>query len=108
MSPPFLTVFSDVRRQGPWRLRFQDGRLSCRGLVTVWSNSKRAFLGLTLETTREDILLGLIRGNSAYQEQHIKEVSGLVKLGRKVMTTGGGSKIRNFLESKTTLDGQQS
>jgi sugar (pentulose or hexulose) kinase len=59
---------------------------------------KAGLSGLTLETTREHILLGLIKGNSIYQGQHIKEVASLVKLGRKVMTTGGGSKIRNFLE----------
>ena len=28
---------------------------------------KASFSGLTLETTREDLLLGLIRGNSLYQ-----------------------------------------
>jgi sugar (pentulose or hexulose) kinase len=61
---------------------------------------KASLSGLTLETTREHILLGLIKGNSIYQGQHIKEVASLVKLGRKVMTTGGGSKIRNFLKVK--------
>jgi len=61
---------------------------------------KASLSGLTLETTREHILLGLIKGNSIYQGQHIKEVASLVKLGRKVMATGGGSKIRNFLKVK--------
>jgi sugar (pentulose or hexulose) kinase len=61
---------------------------------------KASLSGLTLETTREHILLGLIKGNSIYQGQHIKEVASLVKLGRKVVTTGGGSKIRNFLKVK--------
>jgi sugar (pentulose or hexulose) kinase len=61
---------------------------------------KASVSGLTLETTREHVLLGLIKGNSIYQRQHIKEVASLVKLGRRVMTTGGASKIRNFLEVK--------
>ena len=61
---------------------------------------KASFSELTLETTREDLLLSLIRGNSLYQGQHIKEVAELVKLGRKVMTTGGGAKIRNLLKVK--------
>jgi sugar (pentulose or hexulose) kinase len=61
---------------------------------------KAGLSGLTLETTREHILLGLIKGNNSYQGQHIKEVASLVKLGRKVMTTGGGSKIRSFLKAK--------
>jgi len=61
---------------------------------------KASFSGLTLETTREHILLGLIRGNALYQAQHLQEVAGLVTLGRRIMTTGGGAKIRNFLEAK--------
>jgi sugar (pentulose or hexulose) kinase len=61
---------------------------------------KASFSGMTLETTREHLLLGLIRGNGLYQGQHIKEVADRVKLGRKVMTTGGGSKIRYLLEVK--------
>ncbi len=56
--------------------------------------------GLTLETTREKMLLGLIKGNAIYHGEHLKEVGGLVRLGRKVMTTGGGAKIRDFLKVK--------
>jgi len=61
---------------------------------------KASFSGLTLETTRDHMLLSLIKGNNLYQGQHLNEVARLVKLGRKVMTTGGGAKIRGFLEVK--------
>ncbi|OGP88876.1 MAG: hypothetical protein A2156_02425 [Deltaproteobacteria bacterium RBG_16_48_10] len=64
-----------------------------------------SFSGLTLETTREKILLGLIKGNAAYHGEHLKEAAGLVKLGRKVMTTGGGAKIRGFLQVKKRWTG---
>jgi sugar (pentulose or hexulose) kinase len=66
---------------------------------------KASFSGLTLETTRERMLLGLIKGNAAYHGQHLKEVAGLVKLGRRVMTTGGGAKIKGFLEVKKRWTG---
>ncbi|MBM4309075.1 MAG: hypothetical protein FJ123_20290 [Deltaproteobacteria bacterium] len=59
-----------------------------------------SFSGLTLETTREKILLGLVRGNAIYHRDHLKEVAGLVKIGKIVMTTGGGAKIKRFLEAK--------
>ncbi len=63
------------------------------------------FSGLTLETTREKMLLGLIRGNAVYHGEHLKEVSQRVKLGTKVMTTGGGARIRHFLEVKKRWTG---
>ncbi len=59
-----------------------------------------SFSGLTLETTREKILLGLVRGNAIYHRDHLREVAGLVKINKIVMTTGGGAKIRGFLEAK--------
>jgi len=59
-----------------------------------------SFSGLTLETTREKILLGLVRGNTIYHRDHLKEVAGLVNIGKIVMTTGGGAKIKGFLEAK--------
>ncbi len=61
--------------------------------------------GLSLETTREKILLGLIRGIAVYQGGNLKEVSGLVKLGRKVMTTGGGAKIKGYVQVKKRWTG---
>jgi len=64
-----------------------------------------SFSGLTLETTREKILLGLIRGNAIYHHEHLKEVAGLVKISRTIMTTGGGAKIRGFLEAKRRWTG---
>jgi len=64
-----------------------------------------SFSGLTLETTREKMLLGMIKGNAVYHGGHLKEVAKLVKLGRTVMTTGGGAKIRGFLEAKKRWTG---
>ncbi|NWF91625.1 MAG: hypothetical protein HXY46_01805 [Syntrophaceae bacterium] len=64
-----------------------------------------SFSGLTLETTREKMLLAMIRGNALYHGEHLKEVAGLVKLGRTVMTTGGGAKIRGFLDVKRRWTG---
>jgi activator of 2-hydroxyglutaryl-CoA dehydratase len=64
-----------------------------------------SFSSLTLETTREKILLGLIRGNAIYHREHLKEVAGLVKISKIVMTTGGGAKIRGFLEAKKRWTG---
>jgi len=61
---------------------------------------KASLSGLTLETTREKILLGLIRGNALYHREHLREVAGLVNMNRIIMSTGGGAKIRGYLEAK--------
>jgi sugar (pentulose or hexulose) kinase len=66
---------------------------------------KASFSGLTLETTREAMLMSLIRGNATYLGQHLKEVATMVKLGRKVMTSGGGAKIRGSLMVKQRWTG---
>ena len=98
--PSVLDRFLRRETSGPLEAEIPGWTPFLQGSRYSLEQLKAGLSGLTLETTREDILLGLIKGNSLYQEQHIKEVSGLVKLGRKVMTTGGGSKIRNFLKAK--------
>jgi sugar (pentulose or hexulose) kinase len=66
---------------------------------------KAAFTGVTLETTRDDMLLALIRGNALYHGGHLKEVGALVPLARKVHTTGGGAKIRGYMDAKRRWTG---
>jgi sugar (pentulose or hexulose) kinase len=66
---------------------------------------KAAFTGVTLETTRDDLLLAVIRGNALYHGTHLKEVAGLVKLGRTVSTTGGAAKIPGFIQAKQRWTG---
>jgi len=62
---------------------------------------KASFSGVTLETTREHLLLSLIRGNAVYQGTHLKEVSGMMTLGRRMMTTGNAAKIRASWTSRS-------
>jgi xylulokinase len=64
-----------------------------------------SFSGVRLETSRDDFMLGLVKGNARYHGEHIEEVAGLVKLGTKVMTSGGASKIKHFLEIKKRWSG---
>ena len=66
---------------------------------------KAEFKGVTLETTREDMLLSLIRGNALYHGEHLQEVSRMVQLGRRVITTGGGAGIPGYLQVKKRWTG---
>jgi xylulokinase len=66
---------------------------------------KAAFEGITLETNRDALLLSLIRGNAVYQGQHLREVGGMVNLGRRVITTGGGAKIPGYMDVKRRWTG---
>lgn len=59
-----------------------------------------SFSGLTLETTRDKMLLALIKGNASYHGEHLKEVAKLVKLNRTVMASGGGVSIKGLLKVK--------
>lgn len=61
---------------------------------------RAAFEGMTLETDRTALLLSLIRGNAMYHGQHLREVGAMVKLGRRVITTGGEAKIHGFTKVK--------
>lgn len=54
------------------------------------------FSKLTLETTREKMLLGLLKGNLQYLGLHLQEMGKHVPLSRKIITTGGGAKIEGM------------
>lgn len=64
-----------------------------------------SFAGVTLETTRDDLLLSLIRGNMQYLGGHLREVAALVRLGGKVGISGGGAAIRGMLEARRRWTG---
>lgn len=66
---------------------------------------KASFAGLTLETMRDDLLMGLLRGNAMYHGQHLREVATMVPLGKKAMTSGGGVKIRGMLDVRRRWTG---
>jgi xylulokinase len=61
--------------------------------------------GVTLETTREDLLLSLIRGNATYLGGHLREVAELMPIGRRVGISGGGARIRGMLEARRRWTG---
>jgi sugar (pentulose or hexulose) kinase len=75
------------------------------GCRYTMEQKKAVFEGVMLETTREDMLLSLIRGNALYHGEHLKEVGALVKLGQRVMTTGGGAKVPGYLDAKRRWTG---
>jgi sugar (pentulose or hexulose) kinase len=64
-----------------------------------------AFSGLTLETTRDDLLLSLVRGNASYVGRHLQEVARLVPMGRRVRISGGGSAISCMLDARRRWTG---
>lgn len=66
---------------------------------------KASFNGVTLETTRDDMLLSVVRGNALYHRQHLEEVGRLIPLSGRVMTTGGGARIPGYLDAKRRWTG---
>jgi hypothetical protein len=63
------------------------------------------FTGLTLETSRDDLLLGLIRGNAAYLGAHLEKVGRLIDIGHRVGISGGGARVRGMLEARRRWTG---
>jgi len=50
---------------------------------------KAEFLGLTAETTREELLAALIKGLCQYQREHLDEIGNQVPLKKEIHITGG-------------------
>lgn len=62
--------------------------------------------GLTLQTTRDDLLLSLIRGNDIYLGAHLREVARLIPLNATVGISGGAARIAGTLEARRRWTGQ--
>ncbi|MFC1509607.1 FGGY-family carbohydrate kinase [Candidatus Omnitrophota bacterium] len=52
---------------------------------------KAQFLGLTRETTREEILAAMVRGLCNYQREHLKEIGSEIQLNETICVTGGAA-----------------
>ncbi|HEY3544762.1 MAG TPA: FGGY family carbohydrate kinase [Propionicimonas sp.] len=64
-----------------------------------------AFTGLTLQTSREDLLVSVVRGNMEYLGGHLGAIAGLLPLGRRVGISGGGARIRGMLAARRRWTG---
>ena len=62
--------------------------------------------GLTLQTTRDDLLLSVVRGNATYLGGHLREVAELVPIGHRIGISGGGARIRGMLEARRRWTGE--
>jgi xylulokinase len=52
-------------------------------------NLKAEFLGLTKETSREELMAALVRGVCLYQKEHLKEIALEIPLAEEIRITGG-------------------
>ncbi len=50
---------------------------------------KAEFLGLTQETSREELLAAMVRGLCEYQRLHLDEIGGTVSLDSEIIVSGG-------------------
>jgi sugar (pentulose or hexulose) kinase len=64
-----------------------------------------AFDGMTLQTTRDDLLLSLVRGNLRYLGAHLEQVSHLLPMNRSVGISGGAARIGAMLEARRRWTG---
>ena len=59
-----------------------------------------SFSGLTLQTTRDELLLSVIRGNATYLGSHLSEVARVVQIGHRIGISGGAARIQGMLEAR--------
>lgn len=57
---------------------------------------KAGFSGLDVNTSREDFLMAVLKGNNLYLASHLSEVSKVVELSNTLKLTGGASGIENM------------
>lgn len=72
-----------------YRPYLQGSRYSLDILTACFDN-------ITLETTREKMLIGLLRGNFQYLGNHLNKISKILPKQEKIITTGGAAKIRGM------------
>lgn len=61
---------------------------------------KAGFSGVDTNSTRDDFLMAILKGNNLYMASHLKEISEIIKLNRTIKLTGGVMNIRNMLNVK--------
>jgi sugar (pentulose or hexulose) kinase len=64
-----------------------------------------SFTNVRLETTRDDLLLALVRGNLSYLGRHFEQVAGRVSLGRAVGISGGAARVDRMLDARRRWTG---
>ncbi|NQU88532.1 MAG: hypothetical protein HQ541_22520 [Mariniphaga sp.] len=67
---------------------------------------KAGFSGIDVNTTRDDFLMALLKGNNLYMASHLAEVSKFITLSNTVKLTGGAMNIRNMSEVKRKWIGE--
>ncbi len=66
---------------------------------------RAGFDGLTLQTTRDDLLLSVIRGNLIYLGGHLDELASLMPLSRTVGISGGGARMPGMIAARRRWTG---
>ncbi len=64
-----------------------------------------AYSGVGLRTSREELLLSMVRGNLRYLGEHLEQVSTLVRINRVVGISGGAARIRGMLGARERWTG---
>jgi sugar (pentulose or hexulose) kinase len=67
--------------------------------------SRASFSGINLQTSRDDLLLAMVRGNLRYLGEHLEHLAGLMPLDRVVGISGGAARIGGMLEARRRWTG---
>ena len=65
-----------------------------------------SFSGISLGTSRDDLLLGLVRGNLRYLGEHLEHVQTLIEVNHRVGISGGAARIEGMLAARRRWTGE--
>ena len=65
-----------------------------------------SFDGVTLATSRDDLLLALVRGNLRYLGRHLEQVARLVPTNHTVGISGGAARVEHMLSARSRWTGE--
>jgi sugar (pentulose or hexulose) kinase len=65
-----------------------------------------SFEDVTLQTTREELLLAVLRGNLRYLGEHLEQVARVVPVNRTLGISGGAAGIAGMLDARKRWTGQ--
>jgi xylulokinase len=66
---------------------------------------RASLTGMTLQTTRQDLLLAIVRGNARYLGRHLEDVARLVPVSRSVGISGGAARVDGMLKARKRWTG---
>ena len=93
-------IKNEINREQPQYVPFLNGSRYSTHLL------KACFSDIDINTSRDNFLMAILKGNNLYMASHLDEVSKFTELNNTIKMTGGAMNIRNMSEVKRKWIGE--